>query len=80
MCPSVVVVWLYGQPDRLVWTLVQLVARLCFVQRLLAAGWESWVMRQSPAEPKGALGILWAHWWVESGSRRFWGYFLSTGG
>ena len=76
-----------GESDRHSWLPVQLVARPRLVQRLLAAIWQGWVIRQLIVEPWGAPGLLLAHWCVEVGSRRSqslclpksWGYCWPTG-
>ena len=42
---------------------------VCIVQRLLATGWQKWVMRQLTAEPQGIPGLVLAIWWADSCSR-----------
>ena len=54
------------------WPLLWLVVRPCLVQRLLATGCSGQVLKQLAVEPQRASGLMLAHQWADSGSRRSW--------
>ena len=64
--------WLCGWSDGLGRSLVWLVARPCLVWMLLAVFRQAW-SQVTVCGILGALGLVLADWWVESGSWSLWG-------